>query len=236
MKYIGIDGCKTGWFFIILNDNEEWGIGVVKEIKDLLLQITDSKLVLIDIPIGLKNKGKKERSCDVLSRKILGKRRSSVFPVPCREAIYCLNYEEASKVNDINTGRKLSKQSWAITGKIKEIDLFIQENSDVNNFREIHPEVCFWALNCKQEMSYSKKKKKGIDERLEVLSRYCPQSKDIFNKSLDKFLRKELARDDILDAMVGAVTAKMNKELEIFSSDLEIDEKGIRMEIVYSNG
>ncbi|MDQ6994776.1 MAG: DUF429 domain-containing protein [Mariprofundaceae bacterium] len=236
MKYIGIDGCKKGWFFVSLDDNEKWKIGVVKEIKDFLPQITDSKLVLIDIPIGLKGQDKKERLCDKLARKVLGNRRSSVFPAPCREAIYCLDENEASQVNEKNTGRKLSKQSWAISGKIKEVDLFIQGNSIINNFREMHPEVCFWALNNKQAMVHPKKQQNGIDERLEILSRYCPQTQDIFNESLDRFLRKEVAKDDILDAMIGAVTAKLNQNLETIPNDSEIDDVGIKMEIVYSNG
>ncbi|MEW6348758.1 MAG: DUF429 domain-containing protein [Thermodesulfobacteriota bacterium] len=41
----------------------------------------------VDIPIGLRDHGP-ERSCDLEARRLLGIRRSSVFPVPCRSAVY----------------------------------------------------------------------------------------------------------------------------------------------------
>lgn len=233
MQYIGVDGCKLGWFYVALDDESGWSIGVVKEINELLPQIRLSKVTLIDIPIGLRECDKNERLCDLSARKVLGKRRSSVFPAPCRSAIYCTAYEQASHTNYLNTGRKLSKQSWAIANKIKEVDIFLRENSHINNVREIHPEVCFWALNNKNEMAHSKKKKEGFEQRVKVLSGYCSQYNDIIAKSLNSYLRKEVAKDDILDAMVGAVIARNNKNLETLPIKPEVDVEGIKMEVVY---
>ena len=48
--------------------------------------------VCIDIPIGLSSDG--FRDCDRAARQLLGKRRSSVFPVPPRLALAPLSYEE----------------------------------------------------------------------------------------------------------------------------------------------
>jgi len=54
MKFIGVDGCKIGWFFVSLDDNAGWDIGVLSKIAELFELITDSELILVDIPIGLR--------------------------------------------------------------------------------------------------------------------------------------------------------------------------------------
>jgi len=89
MKYIGVDGCKIGWFFVAGNDNDEWKFGTVNNIKELSPKIKKSEITLIDIPIGLREKEPQERLCDLSARKLIGKRRSSVFPAPSRLAIKC---------------------------------------------------------------------------------------------------------------------------------------------------
>jgi len=235
MKYIGIDGCKIGWFFVILDDKQNWEIGVVKEIGALLPRIIASEMTLIDIPLGLREDIKTERLCDLSARKVLGARRSSVFPTPSRAAIYCSSYEEASQINYINTGRRLSQQSWAITGKIKEVDIFVRDNLQLKHFREIHPEVCFWGLNSKQEMNFSKKKQEGFEERRIILEKHFKPTMDIIGESLSRYYRKEVAKDDILDALVGAITAKEVHQLYSLPASPELDAKGIKMEMVYSS-
>jgi len=235
MQYIGIDGCKIGWFFVILDDNQNWEIGVVKEIGALLPRIIESEITLIDIPIGLREDIKTERLCDLSARKVLGIRRSSVFPAPSRPAVYCSSYEEASQTNYVNTGRRLSQQSWAITGKIKEVDVFVRDNLQLKHFREMHPEVCFWGLNNKQEMSFSKKKLEGFEERRIILEKYFKPTTDVVDESLSRYYRKQVAKDDILDAIVGAITAKEVHHLQSLPASPELDAKGIKMEMVYSS-
>ncbi len=78
----------------------------------------------------------------------------------------------------------------------------------MSNVREMHPEVCFWALNKKMEMDHSKKTIEGVNQRLNILSKFHNNSSAILDSSLAKYLRKEVAKDDIIDALVGAVTAK----------------------------
>jgi len=51
---------------------------------------------------------------------------------------------------------------------------------------------------------------------------------------MSKFLRKDLAKDDILDALVLALTAAYPSEkLVTFPPNPPYDEKQLRMEIVY---
>ena len=47
----------------------------------------------------------------------------------------------------------------------------------------------------------------GFKERLEVLQNNFPKTENIVACALDKYRRKEFARDDILDSIVAAITA-----------------------------
>ena len=123
-KISGVDGCKGGWLTFHF-DGKSWSENLFKEINELY-RASDSNLILIDIPIGLRKTESSERLCDLESRKILNKRKSSIFPAPSRLAIHCNEYREASQKNKEATGRGLSKQSFNIINKIKEVDDLIQ--------------------------------------------------------------------------------------------------------------
>lgn len=233
MKYIGVDGCKKGWFFVSLDDNENWNIEILSEISGLSQLITESELILVDIPIGLREDDKNERLCDLEARKVLKQRRSSVFPAPSRLAINCNSYPEGSQVNYEHTARKLSQQSWAIAKKIRQMDEFLSEVETPKKVREFHPEVGFWALNKYVAMQHNKKSQEGFNERLALLSNYCGYVKDIVEAAKQKYHRKEVARDDIIDALVGVVTAKFHPSLGTLPEKPERDSRGLSMEIVY---
>ena len=236
MNFVGVDGCKSGWFAIELNETNEFKIELFANISDLWQKYNENSLILIDIPIGLKENYPKSRSCDLEARKILGSpRRNSVFPVPCRQAINEHTYESACIVNEKYLGTKLSIFAWRIVPKIKEVDLFLLKNESARSqIMEIHPELCFCHLAGKP-MHYSKKDKDGISERLEVLKRVCPSTNEIFRSSLSRYKRKEVARDDILDALSAAVTAKLGHKYGFTSipENGEIDPKGLPMQMVY---
>jgi predicted RNase H-like nuclease len=189
--------------------------------------------ILIDIPIGLRTNGVHERLCDKAARKILGKRKSSVFPTPSRLTLHAANYREASAINRKNCGRGLSQQSFAIIPKIKEVDDFLLDEGSSFSIREMHPEICFWALNGGAPMNYNKKKTEGFNERLTLLSNHVPGIVEVVDKILQTYKRNEVAKDDILDAAVGAVTLRYAKELKTIPDNPEVDDNGLKMEMVY---
>lgn len=235
MDYIGVDACKKGWFAVTLIDNISWKVNIFPNISSLWNQCKDSRLILIDIPIGLRDSGSNERSCDKPARRLLGRKRgSSVFPVPCRAAIYA-NITEASDINKRLTDRRLSKQVLGIIPKIKEVDELLSADMTARSrIREIHPEICFWALNGKKSMTFSKKDESGIQERKEVLISVYPYCWDIFDYAEREYLRNEVARDDILDALVAAVTASKERQgLSTIPENPVFDSKGLPMEMVY---
>jgi len=212
--FIGVDGCKAGWFIVAIEGDGRWKIDIVPDIRTLWDNYQNASLILIDIPIGLREKGSQERLCDLDARKVLGPpRASSVFPAPCRPAVYAASYIEASRINEQMTGRRLSKQTWAIAPKIREVDEFLSQHHErKNHIREIHPEICFWALAGGRPMKHAKRTVQGFEERRNVLKHVLPQTDDIIVDALYHRKDKDVANDDILDGLVGAATAVFGKD------------------------
>ena len=233
MEYIGIDACRKGWFAVLMGPSNRWRIEIFSSIGDLWNARQGNALILIDIPIGLPDNGK--RRCDVEARKILEKRAASVFPVPCRQAIQADTYKEACRINQKILGVKLSVQTWNIADKIREVDdLLCNDGKARRCVRESHPEICFWALAGGRPMIHYKKTERGFAERLNLLKRIKPVSEKIVSTALKKFRRKYLARDDILDATALAVTATAGIDaLVTIPENLPKDSMGLPMEIVY---
>lgn len=233
--FIGVDGCGEGWFSILINRDNQWKTSLYKDIYSFWENNYSAELILIDIPIGLKEKGCQERKCDLEARKILGPgHASSIFPAPCRASIYAQNYKDASNVNSKMTGRKLSLQTWNIVSRIREVNhLLLETNEARSKIRESHPEICFWAFSG-YPMSYSKKKPKGILERTELLKSIYPQTESVIKNALSTYKKSKVKIDDILDALVLALTAKMGvNKLNSIPSVCEFDSKTLPMEIVY---
>ena len=226
--YAGIDGCKVGWISVRIENNKPL-FNIVENLQELDFIFTNN-LTLIDIPIGLPFNSR--RSCDMEARKVLKpKRFNSVFITPTREAVFANSYEEACENNYRLTGKKISKQAWNICNKIKEVDDFKIKNPNVR-LRESHPEVFFWALNNKKPCIYNKKKKEGINERLEILDKYVSGISKELKSFADASRKKHVAIDDIIDAAVLAYAAMLEPDLLIFGNN-EKDVNGNSMEIVY---
>ena len=202
--YAGVDGCPAGWVAVYLT-GDTWEVQVQERFIDLNF---DCSLMLVDIPIGLQICD--PRPCDLEAKKVLGKRKSSVFATPCQKAAYAENYTAANLVNRAYTGKGLSKQAWNICNKIREVNDFLIEHKELRpTVREVHPEVCLWALNQRQPMEHYKKTTEGFAERLDFLTRLYPQSSQVV-EAIQKFTRSQVALDDVVDALCAAITAKLS--------------------------
>jgi predicted RNase H-like nuclease len=216
-------------------EDDDWKIDVFPDVSSLWNKYSGASVILLDIPIGLRERSSKERLCDIEARKLLSHRRSSVFPAPCRQAIPVnKTYEEASDINKQMTGRRLSLQTWNIIPKIREVDILLSNDESARSrIREIHPEICFWAL-AGHPMKHSKKTKEGFSERMQVLGSVYTHTNDIIDHASSTYRRNKVARDDILDALVAAVTAMVGVQRLISIPEvLEFDSQGLRMEMVY---
>ena len=61
-----------------------------------------------------------------------------------------------------------------------------------------------------------------------------PFARDCYRDALDTYKRKDVAADDILDALVGAVTAMHLPAIKTLPENPVKDEEGLAMEIVYA--
>ena len=232
----GVDGCRKGWFYFALVPDREPEWGVVEKIADLVADADDADRIFIDIPIGLPNDGE-GRLCDAEARRKLAPHRTStVFPVPVRSALTAETYEEASEKNWKASGKRLSKQTYAIMPKIREVDGLLRGSARARRIvREVHPEICFWALAGSSPMRHNKKTRRGFDERVAVLERFHPSAVECFDEIRTGHRRLDLADDDILDAMALAITASANRgTLRTLPERPVEDSCGLPMEMVYA--
>ena len=231
----GIDGCRKGWICIALEPSGAIWWRVVTKLGELVDMAHDGVRMFVDIPIGLSD-GPDERLCDLEARRKLGPPRgSSIFRAPARAALDAGDYEEAKRINLEVAGKKISKQTWAIMAKIREVDVLMRHSEKARNMvREVHPEVCFWALAGVQPMEHNKKKPAGIEERIAVLERVRPSVREEYARIYKAVPRREAGRDDILDAMAAAMMAYVDPaELRTLPEWPPRDSHGLPMKTVY---
>ncbi|MDO8860400.1 DUF429 domain-containing protein [Haliea sp. E1-2-M8] len=232
-RHFGIDGCKGGWFYVCLAHGELSG-AIAPHISVILAQATTADDMFIDIPIGLSQSGPGARLCDAEARRLLGPRASSVFNAPIRGVLGQQSYAQANLFSREVTGKGLSKQTWNICGKIREVDSVLRTDAKARNIlREAHPELCFFGLAGGTPMQHNKKTEAGFEERLALLERHLPAAGGFVGSTLTRYPRSRLARDDILDATVCALTASMRGRWCSLPISAERDAEGLAMEIVY---
>lgn len=228
-------------------------------LDELLSKLGANDRVLIDIPIGLPDVPNAQplaecvyRACDLAAQEKLGSRSSSVFPVPVRRVLNAL--KDTTRWRDVDEalmnhgrpprrdrktrkeatkmeGQRITAQSFHLLKKIHEIDDLLRPSLQSRPaIQETHPEVCFWALNKEESMGFPKKHGRGFCERVTLLERLCPGARDAIWYACCQ--HRNVGSDDIVDAMVCAVTA-CSGELQGSKRDAEI-ESGLPREIIYS--
>lgn len=161
----------------------------------------------IDMVLGLPSSVQEIRP-ESIARKMLAPRTSTVFPVPCRQAVYEKTEDKQVEANVTCLGKKLTKQSLGILPKIRELDQFINEHCEYRNvFRESHPELCFSRLAGKVLKS-KKAEFSGYTQRQQILSGYQREIAHIHLWELAKQLKCN--PDDIVDALCLMVTANLD--------------------------
>jgi predicted RNase H-like nuclease len=231
----GADGCRGGWVCIRKDLETATITADVHKTADTLFHQQPAPTVLaIDIPIGLCDDG--PRQCDLAARQRLGRpRSSSVFPAPSRPLLKAESWEEAVRINKQRWGKSISKQAYAIFGKVREVDeLLCRDPALRERVREVHPEVSFWAWNGGEAMRHKKKRAEGRDDRRALVDAHFGQA--AFDDARRKFLVKDVATDDILDAFAALWTAERiayGTAKTLPPEGNVRDAKGLRMDIVY---
>ncbi len=234
--FLGIDGCPAGWFCVGLDASAGWFVETIAA-EAIAGFLSTAAVAFIDIPIGLPDSEAAQRACDQRARRALGRPRgSSVFPAPARASLCARDFNEALMINRRETGRGISKQSWMIAPKIRIVDDALQNNIALRRvLHESHPELCFWALNSATPMRHNKKTAAGREERIALLRRFFPAADALYAEAVKRYRRRQVAADDILDALVLAVSASLGKSAyRTLPENPSRDATGLMMQIAFS--
>jgi predicted RNase H-like nuclease len=240
MIVVGVDGCKFGWVAAKVEiESEELpktlslkSFLTFEEIVDAY--VSEAAAIAVDIPIGLIEC---QRSADIDARAVLSKRKSSVFPAPDPRVVDLDDYQEANSVMRKFCGKGVSKQAFALFPKVREVnEVVARRDPKQENIIEIHPEICFWAMNDERAMCHPKRTVDGYAERRNLLSKWLDF--DLWRDPLGAGKQSQGAgADDVLDAIAAAWTARRwavaPREAKRFPVDEKRDADGLRAEIVY---
>jgi predicted RNase H-like nuclease len=204
-RVAGADGTPSGWAVVIMDAGQST-VRKVAALSEVFDGGADLDILAVDMPIGLLDTYEAGgRACDRAARKLLGRRSSSVFPAPVRPVLASQSWEDAclrSRASG-SCGKAISKQTFAILPKIREIDCLLQRRPALRDVvREVHPEVCFAEL-VGHPMTHRKASLPGREERRRALRLCFPDQRVIENAGRDQGLPVE----DILDATVACWSA-----------------------------
>jgi predicted RNase H-like nuclease len=192
---------------VVIEDAAGPVIRKVSALSDIFDRV-DFEVVAIDVPIGLLDAYEiGGRACDRTARKLLGRRRrSSVFAPPVRPVLAATSWEDACVRSRTSAphGKAISKQTFAILSKIREIDELLQTRPELRHVvREVHPEVCFCEL-VGTPLAHPKHRLAGREERRRALARVFPRL-----EAIEKAGRAQgLPLEDILDALAACWSAR----------------------------
>ena len=196
---LGVDGCPGGWVGAVLVPGAPRPrVVVAPTIADLVETVRselDVRVVGIDIPIGLPDSS--VRQADVLARRALPGRASSVFTTLTRAAYLAGTRVEADAVNRGLSGQGVGAQAFALRARILEVDTWLRSRPTVAVV-EVHPEVSFTTMSGAQLPS--KHGAEGQAARLEALA-----AAGLARPSV--LAGRGYAADDVLDACAVAWTA-----------------------------
>ena len=201
---IGIDGCKAGWFAVWHSQDETIETAIfpsISNLKDFFVEFNQF-IIGIDMPVILSEV--MPREADQLARKLLSKKASSIFTAPTPEMLYQPSYEKASLISKKLIGKSMSLQSWYLFPKIKDVQTILHYKN-IKVF-EIHPELSFRAMNNQKVILESKKTTEGFEIRKSLLDKHFLDFN--FDVIRNKYQKKDVMDDDILDALVVLWSAK----------------------------
>jgi len=165
MVIAGVDGYKNGWVMVSQTDDGQVTVSLLSGFSQVM--DCNCAIVVVDVPIGLLDRG--TRSADREARRLLRRRSCCVFTAPLRAMVGCSDYSEAQQCRLRVDGKGLTKQSWAIMPKIREVDRLLTPETQ-SCIREGHPEVSFAQMNNGQPLTVSKHTLEGEHARIALLA------------------------------------------------------------------
>ncbi len=146
--FAGVDGCRAGWLLALARPGDgEVHLRVVPRFAEVIAAPEAPAVIAIDIPIGLPEQaGHGGRTADDMVRPFLGARRSSVFSVPSRRAVFAevgpfgdqqsryAAHQRACAVarRTSDPPRSITIFAFGIFSKIREVDAVLQSDRSLH--------------------------------------------------------------------------------------------------------
>lgn len=233
---VGIDGCKGKWVAVCLWESG-FHVDKYNTIDEVLAAWPSGAIHLIDIPIGLAESLEQLRP-DSAARKKLGRKGSSIFEAPCRQAVHAGSAPAAREWNKRILGKSLSAQSIGFSKAIREVDSYLEQHPEwKNRLLESHPELCFQLLGDGSPVMEKKTEEAGQRKRLAILGRYLPEPEKVISAYLSAGRNRKKA-DDAIDALSLAVMGQqiLERGMAAIPEEPMADSRGLQMQIVYAKG
>lgn len=209
---LGVDGCRAGWVALLWRPDGSVDVRVGPEVALLVeTHFPEAEVVGIDMPIGLPVRGR--RQADLLARKALPGKSSSVFSTLLREVYEAPDYAAgrtrmlAVTANEPDGPRSCSAQAWALGRKVLEVDDWVHSGPG-RRVVEVHPEVSFAEMAGAPVLA-AKRRPEGEQRRRELLTEQgmMPPTE----------APRGAATDDLLDACAAAWSAARVARGEAYS-------------------
>jgi predicted RNase H-like nuclease len=151
-----------------------------------------------------------------------------VFTPPCRAALAAPDYPAANAAQRAMTGKGLSKQSWMIAPKMREIDA-VMTPALQSRVREGHPELAL-TIASGAPMTAHKTKLHGLFERMRILHDF---GLDPAALTTDLPAGIDAAADDLIDAciLVHVAARCLRSKAERLPDAPATDARGLVMEM-----
>jgi predicted RNase H-like nuclease len=210
----------------VTRSSRDFDVRVVPSLDDVVSHLESGRVAAaaIDIPIGLAATG--PRACDREARRLLGPRRSSVFPAPVRAVLGADSYRDACAISREVSGKAVSAQLYNILGKIREVDEVVTPRLQRQLF-EACPELSFAVMSGGAPMRQNKRTAEGRDERVMALSTALGDVAGLVAAA-----PKGATSDDVFDALALAWTARRSLSHSCIRLGGDVDETGLRMEVI----
>jgi predicted RNase H-like nuclease len=221
----GADWFEGKWLAVVAAADGQTEVRQVCAFSDFL-EWADLQLLVIDIPIGLPERG--SRACEPLARQVVRPRASSVFPAPIRPVLNASTHEEACRILNTIDGKRCSIQAFSIYRIIAAVDSHMSPALQ-DRVREGHPELSFAYMNGGSGLKHSKHTPEGQRGRVALLEQHFPDLEACISA-----LPQSRAAIDLLDAFSMLWTARRIISGQALSVPEvpEYDSRGLRMEMV----
>ena len=196
--FVGVDGFKGGWIAIGISTRGFKEARAFATFAELMSEYAKAKIIAVDMPLVLVARG--DREADSAARAYLKGQASSVFNAPPKPVLTASDYPDAARIARTLTGKGMSKQSFHLIEKIKEVQPFVPDE----RVFEVHPEISFRIMNGGDKLP-RKKSWAGMRARLRLLA----ENKIVLPDELGDAGKVPI--DDVVDAAGAAFSARRIK-------------------------